>query len=132
MTPPATPNNPLRTSFLFVVPLVASSKFVRLNTLKALASNFRLNRSVSLKFLVTLRSVCHRPGPTNVLRPRLPRQARHGAVSVGRFGWERVPPTQPPITLPPEHQPFAQVLWLKLLKPGTLLLGRSFRPRVSR
>src|ERR1700704_1951791 len=111
MTPPATPKLPLATLFLFVVPLVANSKFVRLNTLKALASNLRLNRSVSLKFLVKLMSVCHRPGPTNVFRPRLPRQARHGAERTGRLVW------------PPFFQPNAHVLWLKSAKPGTLLSG---------
>src|SRR5258708_37760719 len=118
--------------FLLAVPPVANSKFVRLNKLKALASNFRLNRSVSLKFFTRLISVCHRPGPTNVFRPRLPRQAKHGLVSTGKFDWERVPPAQPPRTFPPEHQPLAQVLWLKPEKPGTLLSGRVFLPRVSR
>src|ERR1017187_2862285 len=132
MTPPATPKLPLATLFLFDVPPVANSKFVRLKTLNALASNFRLNRSVSLNSFVRLMSVWKMPGPTNVLRPRLPTQPRHGLLSVGRFDWERVPPTQPPRTAPPWHQPFAQVLWLKLPKPERLLSGRSFLPRVSR
>src|SRR6267378_2016226 len=139
MTPPAMPNTPLRISFLFVVPLVASSKLVRLNTLNASASNLKLNRSVSLKVFARVKSVCQMPGPTNVLRPRLPAQPKHaGAFSVGRFDWERMPPTQPPRTVtagPPgtgEHQPFAHVLWLRLPKPGMLLSGRVFRPRVRR
>src|ERR1700675_538877 len=105
--------------FLLVVPLVASSKLVRLNTLKASASNFRLNRSVNLKVFARVRSVCQRPGPTNVLRPRLPAQAKHGEERTGRLVW------------PPAAQPFAHVLRLKLPKLGTLLSGRSFRPRVS-
>src|SRR6267154_892028 len=98
--------------FLLAVPPVASSKFVRLNTLKALASNFRLNRSVSLKFFVRLMSVWNRPGPTNVFRPRFPLQARQGAERTGRLVW------------PPAAHPNAQVLWLKSANPGTLLLGR--------
>src|ERR1700687_3244965 len=114
------PNSPLRLSFLFVVPLVANSKLVRLNTLSASASNFKLNRSVSLKVFARVKSVCQMPGPTNVLRPRLPEHARHGAERTGRLVW------------PPAAQPFAHVLWLKLPKRGTLLFGRVFRPRVSR
>src|SRR5258708_21784003 len=116
--------------FLFAVPPVASMKFVRLSTLKALASNFILNRSVSLKFFVRLRSVCHIPGPTNVFRPKLPTQPRHGAERTGRlawgvrFGWKDKQLAT--------FQPHAHVVWLKLTKPGTLLLGRSFLPRVRR
>src|SRR5450759_77481 len=124
--PPALPKRPECISLCAPPPAVASTKLARLNTLNAAASNFRLNRSVSLKFLESVRSVDQKPGPTNVLRPKFPRQPKHGGERTGRPVW---PPELTPVV---GSKPFAQVLRLKFPKWATLLSGRSFLPRVSR
>src|ERR1700719_4461606 len=101
-------------------PAVASRKLAWLKTLNACASNFKCTRSVNLKLFDSVMSAYHWPGPTKVLRPRLlthPRQL--GALRVGKFAW--VGPLVP-------TQPFSHTCRLKLPKPGTLLLGRSFLP----
>src|SRR3981189_3498377 len=59
-------------------PAVARMKLVRLKMLNAFASNFTLTLSVTLKVLDRVISAVQYPGPTNVLRPRLPVQPRHG------------------------------------------------------
>src|SRR5215467_10974050 len=83
--PPALPNSGSRMSLCPPPPAVANTKLARLKTLKAAASNFRLNRSVNLKFFDRVRSDAQKPGPTKVLRPRLPTQPKHGAVRTGRL-----------------------------------------------
>src|SRR5258708_2642163 len=108
-------------------PAVARMKFVWLKTLKAFASNFMLTLSVILKILDRVISAYHWPGPTNVLRPRLPTHPKQvGLLRTGKLpcgGGSGFPSASV------GNQPSAQVLWLKLLKPVTLLSGRSFLPR---
>ena len=53
-----------------------------LKMLKALASNFKAIRSVNLKVFDSVISAYHWPGPTKVLRPRLPTHAMHGDENV--------------------------------------------------
>src|SRR5208337_3666233 len=118
--PPASPNSESRISLCPYPPEVARKKLVWLKMLNAAASNFRLNRSVSLKFLDRVMSADQKPGPTKVLRPRLPRQPRQGAEKVGRPLW------------PEPAQPFAHVEWVPPDQLDIVLSGRSFRPPVRR
>src|SRR5438270_12447073 len=99
-------------------PAVASRKLAWLKMLNAAASNFKFTRSVNLKVFDNVISAYHWPGPSKVLRPRLPSQPRQvGAVSTGRLAKLAAP-----------DQPCSQSSRLKLLKPETLPLGRSFLP----
>src|SRR6267143_2660977 len=66
---------------------VASRKLARLNTLKPCASNFKLNRSVTLKIFDIVMSAYHCPGPTNVLRPKFLTQPKQGAENVMLTGF---------------------------------------------
>src|SRR6266705_1054807 len=86
-------------------PAVASRKLAWLKMLNACASNFKLTRSVNLKVFDNVISAYHCPGPTKVLRARLPTQPKQGALRVGKFDW--LGPLSP-------NQPFAQTLRLKL------------------
>src|SRR5439155_743450 len=70
-------------SLLPAPPAVAIRKLARLKMLKACASNFKFTRSVNLKSLANVMSDAHSPGPTNVLRPRLLAQPRHGVLKTG-------------------------------------------------
>src|SRR5437773_8258871 len=102
-------------------------KLVWFKMLNAAASNLRLTRSVNLNVLASVKSVSNRPGPTKVFRPRLPMHPKQGVVNTGNPFWLYVPPPQGPFrTLPPGHQPVAQVLWLKPLKAARLLSGLEF------
>src|SRR5579864_9125286 len=122
--PAALPKIPSRISLWPWPPDVARTKLERLKMLNAAASNFRPTFSVTLKFLAKVMSVSHEPGPTNVLRPRLPRQPRHGGVKVGTP--ENFDPVAGLVFQPLAHS--ALVGW----KLANEEFGRSFRPRVSR
>src|ERR1035437_5718302 len=126
--PPAAPKMPECISLCPPPPAVASTKLVWLKTLNAAASNFRLNRSVSLKFLDSVRSDDQKPGPTNVLRPKFPRQPKQGSERTGRLpcGGGSGFPLASVGNQPPAHVLRLKVAW------ATLLSGRSFLPRVSR
>src|SRR5208283_1190856 len=98
VAPPASPKMPEWISLCPPPPAVASTKLARLNRLNAAASNFRLNRSVSLKVFDSVVSADQKPGPTNWLRPIFPRQPKQGEERTGKPVW------------PPPAQPLAQVL----------------------
>src|SRR5689334_3998055 len=90
-------------------PAVARMKFARLNTLKACASNLMFTRSVNLKVLDRVMSAAQLPGPTKVLRPRLPTQVMHGVLNTGAAGWPEAD-TQfefSGFASPVAHKPFA-------------------------
>src|SRR4030088_3409378 len=94
--------------------------------LNAFASNFTLTLSVTLKILDRVISAAQLPGPTNVLRPKLPEQPRQGSEKV------RTGPVVVKFVLLPTReipQPFAQLLCPTPLTPFTLEFGRSFLPR---
>src|ERR1035437_5086666 len=128
VAPPASPKMPECISLCAPPPAVASTKLARLNTLNAAASNLRLKRSVSLKFLDSVVSADQKPGPTNVLRPKLPRQPKHGLVRTGRLlcGGGRGFPLASVGNQPSAHVARLKVAW------ETLLSGRVFLPRVRR
>src|SRR6476469_7883461 len=107
-------------------------KLARLNTLKPAASNLRLTLSVTLKILARVMSATQLPGPTKLLRPRLPTQPRQGWLNNGTAGcpdpaWHGKAVTPGPcgMALPELHQPLAH--WLRdwLPKVARLELGRS-------
>src|SRR5258708_30249735 len=123
----AAESNPTAPYLLFAPPpAVARMKFVWLKTLKAFASNLTLTLSVILKVFDRVISAAQLPGPTKLLRPRVPAQPRHGVENV-TFGPEVVmTPLTGSWSVAP--QPFAQLLWLTPPTLETLALGRSFLP----
>src|SRR5437016_11212440 len=54
-------------------------RFTRLNALNASARRFAFTLSVKEKLLPNERSVCAKPGPRNVVRPRFPSCPGNGA-----------------------------------------------------
>src|SRR6266849_7107891 len=106
----AVASNPRVPYLLFAPPpAVARMKFVWLKTLKALASNFRLTLAVILKVLDRVISANHWPGPTKLLRPRLPTQPGHGVESA-RLGPEPEVVKVSGSAVGEIPQPFAQAL----------------------
>src|SRR5258708_40305975 len=84
----AVASNPTVPYLLFAPPPAgARMTFVWLKTLKAFASNFTLTLSVILKVFDRAISAAQLPGPTKLLRPRVPTQPRHGVETL-TFGPE--------------------------------------------
>src|SRR5438094_8017254 len=93
-----------------------SLKLVWFKTLKLSARNSSFARSVILKFLNRDGFQEAKPGPENVLRPKLP-----GLPGAGAWNTQLLAPKQ---KSPP--QPFAHMSWVALPKLAMLEFGRSF------
>src|SRR5215471_16263036 len=99
--PPDWPKDDELVRMLVDPPAPGSWKLVWLSTLNASARNCRFTRSVTLMFLNREVSQETKLGPTKVLRPRLPTQAKHGELKKP-FGLGPLP-----LNTNPEPQPSA-------------------------